>query len=247
MVRIPVGLIAVSAVVYLGAFLWVAFGRLFYPFELEWMGGAVVDQVCRVLDGDPLYVAPGADYVPFLYTPLYLWVSAGVAQLTGEGFLPLRLVSLVASCAVMVAIFVHLQRRTGQRLAAWMGVTLYAGCYFVVDTWYDIERIDSLFVALLAVALLLLDEGRDLRSAGLAGLVMVLGYLTKQTTLLLVLPFAVSVAIAAPKRALVFAGSFAIAWRLVTTGFDGLSDGWFSFYTWTLPHRHGYFVALWSR
>ena len=42
----------------------------------------------------PLYTPPTLAYVSYTYTPFYAWVSAAVAEVTGVGFLPLRLVSL---------------------------------------------------------------------------------------------------------------------------------------------------------
>ena len=43
--------------------------RLPHLFEIEWMEGSMVDHVRRVIDGQPLYVAPSLDFVPFIYPP----------------------------------------------------------------------------------------------------------------------------------------------------------------------------------
>src|SRR5690606_21399910 len=77
--------LATAALAYVAGFVWTALARIGHPFELEWMGGAFVDHVCRVLDGQSIYVAPSADFVPFLYTPLYMYASAAVARVIGEG------------------------------------------------------------------------------------------------------------------------------------------------------------------
>lgn len=50
--------------------------RVLYPFELEWMEGATVEHVLRVMEGRPLYVEPSLEFVPFVYTPLYAWLGA---------------------------------------------------------------------------------------------------------------------------------------------------------------------------
>ena len=39
--------------------------------------------VRRILNAQPLYVAPSLDYVPTLYTPLYFYVAALVARAVG--------------------------------------------------------------------------------------------------------------------------------------------------------------------
>lgn len=234
--------IAVTALaaLWVGAFLWVALARIAYPFELDWMGGAFVDHVCRVLDGEPLYVAPSPDFVPFLYGPLYFHAAAVVARVTGEGFLPLRLVSLVATLAVLAVAGIWTARRTGSWPAGAVAVGAYAGGYFLVDTYYDVARTDALFVSLALCALVVGERGTRLRSAIVAGLVLVLAYHAKQTALLLAPPFAIAIGLRDLRRGLAFAGVFAVAWTASFLVLDARSEGWFSFYTWTLPRRHQY-------
>src|SRR6266542_4402426 len=87
----------VAASAFMAMYLVVAFVRLGYPFELEWMEGGMVDHVRRIVAGQPIYVRPSLNFVSYLYPPLYYLVSAGLARMIGIGFLPLRLVSLVSS------------------------------------------------------------------------------------------------------------------------------------------------------
>ncbi len=237
---VPAVVIAWGAILFLVLFAWVAFSRLTYPYELEWMGGAMVDHLCRVIDGQPVYCAPTAEYVPFLYTPLQYWLSALLAvTVTGEGFLPMRLVSLVATCVAMVLVFSFVRRRTGRSLAAAAALLVFAGGYFVAGTWYDTTRADALCVCLSLIGLTVLERGGGLRSAVVAGLVMVLAYFAKQTAFGLAVAFAVATVFASPRRAGAFLLAFAGAWLAATFLMDGATDGWFSFYTWTMPRRHG--------
>ena len=82
---------------YLVIYLWMVFYRIRYPFDLEWIEGGMVNQVQRLLHGQSMYVAPGIDFVPFLYPPVYFYFSALPALLFGIGLFPLRLVSFLAS------------------------------------------------------------------------------------------------------------------------------------------------------
>src|SRR5438128_1014758 len=61
---------------------WLALAlkRWWYPFELEWIGGALRDHCERALTGKSLYPQPGPDFIPYGYTPLYFWVSAAVMR-----------------------------------------------------------------------------------------------------------------------------------------------------------------------
>src|SRR5438132_2218404 len=97
----------------------VAIKRLSYPFDLEWMEGGGVAHVQRVLDGRGLYPRPSLDFVPFIYTPLYWYVSAAAAWVLGTGYAPLRLVSLASSLGCFALVFTLVRRETG---ATWTGI-----------------------------------------------------------------------------------------------------------------------------
>lgn len=245
--RSPVRTIATLAIAllslwFVAAMAWVMCSRADHPYELEWMGGAFLDHVCRILDGEPIYVAPDESFVPFLYAPLYFYLSAGVALATGEGFLPLRLVSIAATLGTLVLLFVLVRRRTGRRLPALVACGLWAACYDLVDSWYDTSRADSLFVLLVAATLCASMLGRARPSAISAGLLLTVAYLAKQTAFLLAPPIAVALLVVDWRRSLWFVASFALAWSSSVLVLDWLHDGWFWFYTWELPRRHEYIV-----
>lgn len=233
-------ILVVLSVVFVVALFAVAFARLGYRYELEWMGGAFADHVDRVLRGLPIYVEPTLDFVPFLYTPLFFWFSAGLARVVGEGFVPLRLTSILATCGTLLLLLLVVRRTTGRWLPAIVAVGLWAACYDLVDSWYDTSRADSLFVFFLLASLALLLRGGGARSAALAGVLLTLAYFSKQTALLLAVPFAVATGLRGPRRGLVFASTFALVCGTAVLVVDWLHDGWFTFYTWTLPRRHEY-------
>ena len=63
-VKVVVGALAIF---YLCTYLTIALMRLPYPFELEWMEGAPIVHVERLLNGQPIYGAPSIDFIPFIY------------------------------------------------------------------------------------------------------------------------------------------------------------------------------------
>ncbi len=77
-------------------FLWVVVARFVYRVDSEWMTGSVRESVERVRDGRQIYVAPSQSFVPFVYTPLYVWVSAALAPFCSV-FVACKLVSLAAT------------------------------------------------------------------------------------------------------------------------------------------------------
>ncbi|HEY6867400.1 MAG TPA: hypothetical protein VI792_09090, partial [Candidatus Eisenbacteria bacterium] len=87
------------ALLFVASFIVLAAARLAYPFELEWLEGGSLAMMRRILAGKPLYAAPSLEYVAFNYTPFYYWVSSLLARAIGDGFAPLRLVSIASSMA----------------------------------------------------------------------------------------------------------------------------------------------------
>lgn len=245
--RSVVALVALSAV---GAVVAVVAARASFPYPLEWMEGGMVLHVRRVLHGDPLYVQPSLSFTPFVYPPLYVYASAAVASVTGIGFLPLRLVSVLstAGCGAVIALLVH--RETGRPLASATAVGLFAGTYPLVDTWFDLARVDMLFVLFALVTLAVLRFGRG-RAAGVAaGILFVLAALTKQSALLGLAPVAVYLALADRRIGLPFVATAGGLLAAVTVGLQVESGGWFLYYVLTLPTGHeilpGRLVEFWT-
>jgi len=134
------------------AWLTIAFIRLKYPFELEWASGSMLDHCERVLAGRPLYLAPGPEWFPFEYPPLYFWISALVMRLMPDTtFTPLRLVSIASTlgCAGIMFAWVR-QACLGARgrTWGWIAAGIFIASYRFTGAWYDIERLDMLFLVL---------------------------------------------------------------------------------------------------
>jgi hypothetical protein len=174
---------ALVGLVAIGAYLFVALRRLDYPFALEQLEGNSLVEVHRILMRQPLYPAPTAGYVPDGYPPLYFLVSAPVARVLGVSYLSLRLVSLISSLACFALLARLVQRETGSIMAATGAAGMFAATYFVAGTWFDIARVDSLFLALSVGGLYAARHMRAARGAIAVGALLAAAALTKQTGL----------------------------------------------------------------
>jgi 4-amino-4-deoxy-L-arabinose transferase-like glycosyltransferase len=215
----------------------VVLARIGYPFELEWMEGAMVDHVQRVLRGQPLYVRPSVDFVSYNYPPLYYWASAGVAKLTGAGFLPLRLVSFASALACLALLFLIARRETGRAFAGFLAAALFAATFKAGGAWFDIARVDMMALALLLAAVYLLRHGKGWLAAAGAGTLLALASLTKQLMLAAALPLlAYVVAVRRPHAWLapvvLAAISVPATWLL-----NAASGGWYAYYVFGLPRK----------
>jgi hypothetical protein len=226
--RVVKVLVGALTLLFAGLFLWAAVKRMLYPFEVEWIESGILVSVLRIVHGQGLYVAPTLDYVPYLYTPFYLYVAAAVTKAVGaagHGYLGMRLVSTLSTLGSCCAIYALVKTETPRRLAAIAAVGLYLASYPAVGGFFDIGRVDSLFVFLLLVALLLQRRGYPV----MAALVWVLVFQTKQT----VLPLAFLILLAEwprPKRMISAMLTFGIVVGASVVWMNHATHGWYDFY-----------------
>ena len=230
---------ALLGLLAIGGYLVIALGRLRYPFALELLESNSLVEVHRILAGQALYAAPTVSYVPDGYPPLYFGVCAAAARVLGQSYLPLRLVSLVSSLACFAIIARLVQRETGSAAAGIAAAGLLAATYFAADTWFDVGRVDSLFLALSVAGLYAARWMRRPRGAVAAGLLLAAAFLTKQTGL------AEGVAVLAalafgPRRRLAVPAALAYATVIgVSTLALGLaSHGWYVYYVFEQMSEH---------
>ncbi len=230
---------ALAGLAAIAAYLFVALRRLDYPFALEWLEGNSLVEVRRLLAGQQLYQAPSVSYVPDGYPPLYFALSAVAARVLGASYLTLRLVSLVSSLACFALLAGLVKRETGSAAAGVAAAGAFAATYFVTDTWFDVARVDSLFLALSIGGLYAVRRMDGPRGAVAAGVLLAAAALTKQTGLAeaVVLPVAL---LAGPRRRLAAVTALTeFAVLGVTTLVLGLtSGGWYVYYVFQLMSQH---------
>lgn len=248
-VRLVVGGLAAAAI---GLYVVLALLRIAHPFELEWMEGGVVDHVRRVLAGQPLYGRPTLGFTPYIYPPLYYYVCAPVAWLLGVGLFPLRLVSFLSSLVAMAAIFGLVRRETGDRWAALVAAGVFAACYRAGGAWFDLARVDSLFLALLFGGILVTRRARSWRGVLTGALLLAASFLTKQAALVPALALAPFLLRRRSWRwAALHVGTVLGVIGASTVVFDHLSHGWYSKFVFDLPAQHAMvhslIVSFWTR
>lgn len=219
------------AVVYVLAYVATALVRMRFPFELEWMEGSMVDHVRRVLAHQPVYVRPSIDFTPYLYTPLFYYVSAALAKVTGIGFLPLRLVSFGASLGSFALIYRIARDESGSWRTGVLAVGVFAATYRLSGAWFDLARVDSLYLFFVLAALYLVRFRPSWQAWSAAGLLLVLAYQTKQSGALIAAPLLAYALHADWRKGLVLAittvaGIAGSSWLL-----NEATEGWYWYYT----------------
>ena len=243
-----------AAMLYPLGYVLLACNRMVYPYELEWMEGASVDHMRKILAGEILYTAPSIDFIPYMYTPLYFYISALFALFLEGGFFPLRLVSFAGSLGCLFLIFQFVHRESDSMFCAVLSACLFAATYRISGAWFDLARVDSLFLFFLLLSVYLLRFQRGTLSLVAAGACAVMAYMSKQTALPIALPMVIYSLLALQGwRKRVFTLTALVITGLVVTVWDQWSDGWYLFHTWHLPRqlshiRQGHHLAdFWWR
>ena len=232
-------LLFIGASFYIIVYLVIALTRLSYPFELECMEGGSVVHVQRLLEGQSLYVTPSLSFIPFIYPPLYYHVSSLFAHITGNGFLPLRLVSLLSSLGCFAFIFMIVHRRTSSFYASFIASCLFAATFHISGSWFDLARVDSLFLFLLLAGIYTFDSPRVLTRSIVSPMLLFLSFFTKQPALMVGVCLSAAV-LFTHKRSERF--WFPLSFILLMVGsfvvMNTLTAGWYEYYVFDLPTQH---------
>ncbi len=234
----------ICAAGYIFIYLYCALIRLRYPFELEWLEGGLVNQVQRIVNHQGVYVAPSIDFVPFLYPPMYFALSAIASLVFGTGFFSLRLISFISSLVAFILIFSIVRHETKSRFAALLSVGLFATTFHITNGWLDVARVDSLFLALYLSFIRLITLEKTPARAIIAGLLISLTFLTKQTVLVICLPSIAFLFWKHWRYALVMLATAILVVGSLSLILNQASGGWYGFYTFALLRQQTEWIPV---
>ncbi len=221
---------------------YVISSRIFYPYEMEWIEGGILQGVLRIVDGQPLYDAPSADYVPSLYAPLYFYVSSLSVLIFGSGLPALRIVSFCAALLTACMVSASVWQLTRSRLSALLAFLCWGALYRFSGNWYDLARVDSLWACFLVAAitaLVFFSVQRRRFFLFMAVFALLLAIFSKQTTLILLPFFLVAVwCWAGFTEALKFGILLTLLVLAVAGVLQWHTGGYFYFYTMQMAGAH---------
>lgn len=213
--------------------------RIGYPFELEWMEGAMVDECRQLLSGNQIYRPPGLDYVPFIYPPGYFVLSSFAMRIFGVGFFAPRLVSLIASSGSMLLLFSVVKRETESFTAGIISAGLFAASYAATGAWMDIARVDSLFLLLVVLGVFTATRWAGKQSSAIiTALIFSAAFFTKQVALAPALAVGVYYLIKNRKQFLLYIVTLAVAAGGGTFLLNLYYGGWYVYYVFRLSSHH---------
>lgn len=183
----------VAALVFALMYFATALPRIVYPYDLDFIEDSMLMQALRFARHQPVFIAPNADFNPHVYMPLYTWLGGWLFQITGPSFVPLRLLSFSASLVTTLLIgYISFRETGGDQWWLFVSIGLALGGYRISGFWFDLARVDSLFVALgLSGFVLGLYAHDSLIGVVASALLLTLAFFTKQTAVLLSIGLAV--------------------------------------------------------
>ncbi len=223
---------------FIVTYLILAVIRMNYPFELEWIEGAIVDSCRWILSGNQLYVAPSIDFVPLNYPPLFFYVSALAMKLIGEGFLAPRLVSILSSIGCMLLIFGMVKRETKNTTAAFLAAAFFAAAYKLCETWYDIAKSDSFHLLLMLASVYTVRIFKNHWKAIIPSFFLCLAFHTKQSTIFLIAFIALYFFIYERRVFISYIISILVLLAGTFLYLYQISSGWYYYYVYMIPQNH---------
>ena len=222
---------------------WVVAHRVAYPFDLEWLEGATLWHAQRLVDGLPLYPAPTLAFVPHPYPPLYPALIALGARVAGGVSYALGRALSVASFAGALALGWRFVRgEGGSRAAATAAMAIPCAAYVAVGGWYDLVRVDSLWLLLTAAGTTLAWRARR-STAGVAtaAALLVAAFFAKQTAAPFMAAVAIGLAVADRRAALRFVAALALFGLPALWALQRATGGWFWFYVFRVHQSHSFY------
>lgn len=211
-------------------FLAVSLARFRFPYELEWLEGSSIEAARRLVAGRALYVPPTLEYVPPFYVPFFHYLAYPFALAAGV-FAGPRLLSILCVLGTFAILTIHVRRATGGAAAGWIAACTYAAFYPVCAGWFDLARVDSLFVFLSIAALHVVRFGGPIAGPAGGAALIALACLTKQTGVLWFLPVVPAAFLLRPRRGLLLGALVVGFLGGATLLLDAIHDGWYLYYT----------------
>jgi hypothetical protein len=230
--------IVVASLVPLSRFVQVALLRDAYPFDLEWCEGGILGHIRVILEGQHIYREPSLEFTPYIYPPLYYYVSALPSLLLGAGHFAPRLVSLVSILGCFVLLGRWVRDETDDPVAGLAAVGLLSATYQLTGFWFDLARVDAFFLLLVLSSHMTARGATRPAHAVLVGVLIAAAVFTKQLGIPLAVPALLRLTLRSPRLALIAGGVSAALVLIAALSFNISSHGWFLYFVMDLPSRH---------
>ena len=231
---------AVSVLAF-GALFWMFARRVGYPYDLEWMEGTMLLHAHRLREGQPLYAPPSLAFVAFAYPPLQPALVAAVSLVFGLDYATGRALSIVGYLAAVAAAYAFLREAGVPRTLALGGMAISAAAFAPTGAWYDLVRIDSVWLGLVTLGLWAAWRARaSTPAAVIAGVLLAASLLAKQTAAPFIGVAVLCLFLAHRRRAVILGLTTGLVAVIAILLLQRATGGWFWRYVFGLHQRHDF-------
>jgi hypothetical protein len=237
--------VALLSLAHLAQLCYVISQRIFFPFDVEWLEGAMLCSALRVLEGHALYAEPSAEFISLLYTPLYPALLAGLASIWDLSYGLARSVSVVCFGSTLFILAWTVYRESEHRFSGFLlglvPIGVIAAAFPLTGAWYDLARSDSLCLLLITLSLYLLRYHAPSRAwLVAAGVLAGAAFLAKQTASIFIVMSGAYVVLMQRWRAALYVGAVGVVAGGTTLVLNQQSDGWFWRYIFEMHQAHDF-------
>ncbi len=209
--------------------------RLLYPYEVEWMEGAMMDHVVRILEAKPIYTTPSIDFVAWLYPPLYYYAVALAMKIFGISFFAGRLVSIIATVFTALTLGHVVRYVTRSLLLGLITTALYFASYHLTGFYFDIVRNDAFFTALLVLLAFVAIFIRGWMGVFVSAILFTVAFLTKQQAIFFLPALALWYWLKDRKHGIAFVMTAIVLSTVSLLILDRSTGGWSTYYLFKIP------------
>jgi len=233
----PKALSVIFLIIYGSIFIYCMSLRLFYPFEINWLEGEIFINTLRVFEGKDIYQNPASGFITEIYPPVFYWTGSVFFLIFGKNIWALRLISL---CSFTLLIFLIQRISTQEKkgtTASLTAITIFVALYQANGTWYDVARVDMLFLCIAVTGLYFISFTKSYLKLFLGTSILILSFFTKQVGIFFISIACLYIFLSDRKKGILFTvTSFSIL-TLSVYLYNWFTDGWFLVYIFDNP-RH---------
>ena len=182
----------------------------------------------RLAEGRPLYAPPSLEFVAFAYPPLQPALVAAVSTPFGLDYASGRAVSIAGYLLALACAYGFLRDVRTPRTIAIGGLAVSAAAFGPTGAWYDLVRIDSVWLGLVTAGLWAAWRARSSSlTAVIAGVLLAASLFTKQTAAPFIGIAVLALLVARPRRGLVMGATVAAVTAVAIVLLQEATAGWF--------------------
>lgn len=233
--KLLVYLFILGLFIYFSFYLFVVYKRLVYPsFAGDWGEKSLFVESVNYYKGHSSYVDPEIAPLQLDYGPVHPLICAMIMKVVGIHVWVTKGISILASLGIGILMYLIVFRATGNIQSGLISSLLFFACYKYSGYWYDMGRIDTMFVFWVLLGVWLISKSISINTIFLAIFIFSLAFFTKITAIFILPAIFFYLVILNWKKGLLFLLSITSFWTLMILLINSFTNNWY----WLKTFKH---------